>query len=689
MPKTIVHVVSTLDRCGPVNVLRGIVEHLDAERYRAVVATLSPEGGNSCIDEFRAMSIPVKPLNLSRAGSFAFGRQRLARLAGEVNADAVHAHGIRATVLAAGIKAQYTVVSTLHCDLIGDYRLAYGRVAGRLMAAREYSALKRFDGVAAVSQSVAGAALKAGIEARVIPNGIDLNLFLPPKDTEEIRSLRRKFGWPEDAVIVLHTGALIGRKNPQGAIAGFQGSTLAHTGLLAFAGDGPMRAACERLAAASSNIVFLGKRTDIPDLLKAADFLLSNSSAEGLPMALLEGCAAGIHVVATAIAPHEDIRRIFPEQVTLFNEGTPEAISETLDKLVAAKAGRVFSPPEESLESVSGRVMSRHYQAFYDELLAAQAKRVPLRGSQGGAQPSVNAELSPEFPKSSDNPTTPGVEMLLSVLMPVYHKESPVHLRQSLDSLAAQTVPADEVVIVEDGPLGEPLDAIIAAYKKNLSIVSLRLPVHVGLGAALRAGLYICRGEYVARMDADDICVPDRFERQMNFLECNREVDVVGSAIAEFEQDCSAPRAIRLLPAAGPALLRFAKSRTPMNHVTVVFRKASVVAAGNYESCHGFEDYHLWARMLTLGYRLHNMKDILVYARCGNGMQGRRGGLAYLKGEIEFQSFLRKMGLLDASGSIWNILMRGPIRLAPDSVRSLCYSLFLRTSPTTVQRIPQ
>jgi glycosyltransferase involved in cell wall biosynthesis len=279
--------------------------------------------------------------------------------------------------------------------------------------------------------------------------------------------------------------------------------------------------------------------------------------------------------------------------------------------------------------------------------------------------------------------------MLLSVLMPVYHKESPVHLRQSLDSLAAQTVPADEVVIVEDGPLGEPLDAIIAAYKKNLSIVSLRLPVHVGLGAALRAGLYICRGEYVARMDADDICVPDRFERQMNFLECNREVDVVGSAIAEFEQDCSAPRAIRLLPAAGPALLRFAKSRTPMNHVTVVFRKASVVAAGNYESCHGFEDYHLWARMLTLGYRLHNMKDILVYARCGNGMQGRRGGLAYLKGEIEFQSFLRKMGLLDASGSIWNILMRGPIRLAPDSVRSLCYSLFLRTSPTTVQRIPQ
>lgn len=93
--------------------------------------------------------------------------------------------------------------------------------------------------------------------------------------------------------------------------------------------------------------------------------------------------------------------------------------------------------------------------------------------------------------------------------------------------------------------------------------------------------------------------------------------------------------------------------------------------------------------MLTLGYRLHNMKDILVYARCGNGMQGRRGGLAYLIGEIEFQSFLRKMGLLDVVGVLRNILLRGPIRLAPDSVRSLCYSLFLRTPPTAVQRMTQ
>jgi glycosyltransferase involved in cell wall biosynthesis len=242
------------------------------------------------------------------------------------------------------------------------------------------------------------------------------------------------------------------------------------------------------------------------------------------------------------------------------------------------------------------------------------------------------------------------------------------------------------VVIVEDGTLGRSLDAAISAYRKILPIVSLPFAAHIGRGAALRAGLYRCQGEYVALMDSDDISVPGRFQMQVDFLDNNREVDVVGGAIAEFGNDSSSSRSIRLLPAASPALRRFAKRRSPMNNVTVLYRKASVVAAGNYESWPGFEDYHLWARMLTLGYRLHNLNDVLVHVRCGNGMQGRRGGLAYLKGEIEFQCFLRKMGLLDTAGSLLNILMRGPIRLAPGSVRSLCYNLFLRTSSTAIQR---
>lgn len=272
--------------------------------------------------------------------------------------------------------------------------------------------------------------------------------------------------------------------------------------------------------------------------------------------------------------------------------------------------------------------------------------------------------------------------MRLTVLMSVYHKESPAHLQRCLDSLLTQTLPADEIVIVEDGPLGEPLDAIIAGYRKCLPIVSHYLSENVGLGTALRAGLTTCRGEYVARMDSDDICAPERFRCQVAFLNDNRDVDVVGSAIEEFDEDSNTPRSIRRLPTGGRALLRFARFRNPLNHMTVMFRKTSVLAAGSYQICHGFEDYHLWARMLSHGHRLHNMEEVLVKVRCGNGMQDRRGGLAYLKQEIAFQLFLRKMGLVAASGCVRNIAVRAPIRLAPNFVRSMCYKLFLRNVPT-------
>jgi len=262
--------------------------------------------------------------------------------------------------------------------------------------------------------------------------------------------------------------------------------------------------------------------------------------------------------------------------------------------------------------------------------------------------------------------------------MSVYGKETPAFLRQSFDSLVAQTLPADEVVIVEDGQLGEELESVIADYKSRLPIESLRLPDNVGLGVALREGLNVCRGEYVARMDSDDICVPERFRMQMDFLERNPRVEVVSGTWAEFDEDPSRPHSMRSLPADGPELLRYAKLRNPINHVTVVFRKASVMAAGSYQPFLDFEDYHLFARMLMLGYGLYNMKEILVNVRVGNGMLARRGGYAYFKRDIRFQFFLRKIGLLTASECARNILLRAPIRLTPSFVRALCYRLLLR-----------
>jgi glycosyltransferase involved in cell wall biosynthesis len=269
--------------------------------------------------------------------------------------------------------------------------------------------------------------------------------------------------------------------------------------------------------------------------------------------------------------------------------------------------------------------------------------------------------------------------MKLSVLMSVYAKESAAFLRDCLKSLAAQTQPADELVLVEDGPVGDELRQVIELFRDRLTIRSVRLPSNEGLGEALRQGLAACRGEFIARMDADDICAPERFGRQLQFLEEHPEVEVVGSAIAEFDTDWMAPHSVRRLPACGEELLRMARMRTPLNHQTVMFRRDPVMAAGSYQSCHGFEDYHLWARMLVAGARLHNLAEPMVYARCGNGMQERRGGWDYMRREISAQFLLRRIGLITSLDCLRNILARSPLRLAPSCFRVFFYRAFLRT----------
>jgi len=271
--------------------------------------------------------------------------------------------------------------------------------------------------------------------------------------------------------------------------------------------------------------------------------------------------------------------------------------------------------------------------------------------------------------------------MKLSVLMSVYHKESAAFVRQSLDSLAAQTVKADEIAVVKDGPLGGELEAVIASYRGRLPITTLQLSENAGLGVALRAGLDQCGGKFIARMDSDDICLPDRFEKQLEFLEQNPEADVVGGAIAEFHSDCTKIESVRRMPSTAEQLNRVARFRNPLNHMTVMFRKASVLAAGNYQPCAGFEDYELWARMLMRGQRFYNLDDVLVYVRCGNGMQQRRGGLRYLREEIKLQRHFVKIGFLTKPQFLLNLVTRTPVRIVPLPLRSVFYQRMLRQEP--------
>ena len=110
--------------------------------------------------------------------------------------------------------------------------------------------------------------------------------------------------------------------------------------------------------------------------------------------------------------------------------------------------------------------------------------------------------------------------MKYSVLMSVYAKEKEEYLRQSIDSMLNQTVKPEQFVLVEDGPLGDDLRDCIGEYVALYSQMFTVIPLaeNVGLGRALDIGLEHCRNELVARMDSDDISMPDRCEKEIKIV---------------------------------------------------------------------------------------------------------------------------------------------------------------------------
>jgi len=248
--------------------------------------------------------------------------------------------------------------------------------------------------------------------------------------------------------------------------------------------------------------------------------------------------------------------------------------------------------------------------------------------------------------------------------MSVYSKEKDVYLYQSLQSIKEQTLRPSEVILVEDGPLTDDLYRVIDQfYDMGLRVV--KLSKNQGLGIALREGLLHCSHDLVARMDTDDIADTRRFEKQIDFMTRNPEVDVVGSWILESDNDFKSFCSRRTLPLKSQEIIKFAKVRNPLNHMTVVFRKSSVIAAGNYQSFPMFEDYYLWVRMIVNGCKMANMPEYLVNARAGSYMLLRRRGLSYGLTELKFQRKLLTLGFINHVEFVRSVCTKFPLRIVP------------------------
>ena len=268
-----------------------------------------------------------------------------------------------------------------------------------------------------------------------------------------------------------------------------------------------------------------------------------------------------------------------------------------------------------------------------------------------------------------------------SVLMSVYDGEKPEFLRESIQSMLNQTVATDDFVLICDGALRDDLNKVINEMQKKMAqkMRVFRLPENRGLGSALKFGVEKCKNELIARMDSDDLSVKDRIENQLAVFD-KMDVDVVGSNVVEYDEQMQKKCGVRSVPEANVDIVKYAKRRNPMNHVTVCFRKSAVLAVGNYEQMQYFEDYYLWARMIKNGFKFYNIQKSLVKVRGGSSMIKRRGGVKYIIATARFQNALRRSGVISCFDEIMNIIVRSAVSLCPRTLRSVFYAKMLRSN---------
>lgn len=217
----------------------------------------------------------------------------------------------------------------------------------------------------------------------------------------------------------------------------------------------------------------------------------------------------------------------------------------------------------------------------------------------------------------------------------------------------------------------------------------IRLPENRGLGYARRIAVENASNELIAMMDADDICINNRFEQQLKIFHQEKDIDVVGGQIAEFIDDTSNIIGIRKVPKEDPDIKRFMKSRCPFNHVTVMAKRKSILEAGNYKDMLFYEDYYLWLRMYLKKCRFYNIDAPLVYVKVGKAMYARRSGKKYFQNGKKIQKFMKENGIIGSWDYIKNISERFIIQvLLPPKYCALFYR-FIRKDSGAKYNIPE
>ncbi len=238
--------------------------------------------------------------------------------------------------------------------------------------------------------------------------------------------------------------------------------------------------------------------------------------------------------------------------------------------------------------------------------------------------------------------------------MPVYNNER--YLHAAIDSILRQTLKDLELVLLDDGSTDNSIDVVRTFRDPRIKLICLE---HRGLPRVLNFGIQNAEGEYIARMDGDDIAIDTRLEKQVSFLNANPDVGIVGTYFHEIDE-AGQVRATWVLPTDHESICKAMIKHSALAHPTVMMRRVVLETVGFYnEKLLGAEDYDLWIR-ISRSYRLANIPEPLLLWRVHeSGFTSRTQRMLLLHGlNVRFRA------IRDGTYPLWSLIhLVGPVAM--------------------------
>lgn len=273
------------------------------------------------------------------------------------------------------------------------------------------------------------------------------------------------------------------------------------------------------------------------------------------------------------------------------------------------------------------------------------------------------------------------MKQTVGVILPIYQNDRPDYLKLSIESIINQSYKDLALLIGVDGPIGDDLDAVLNSFKTDERVTVVKFDKNRGLAVVLNDLLSICfdRGyEFMARMDADDISMPDRIKKQIDFMQQHRDIDVVGGAIAEIDEQGNSRNKTITYPSSPKDCVNFFSRRNPHAHPAVLFRKsffdkANCLYRPEYRRN---QDTMLWLDGMKNGTNHANIPDVVLKYRMTDSLfNNRRNGWAFAKKQFQDRLIINRTLHYGIGADIFGFMMLVML-ISPSWIKKIAYRIF-------------